>query len=102
MKNFIAKNKVKAFTVVADAAMISAENIQALKENGIDYIVGGRLVNLSTNVINQIDKKLPRKDGKSIRIETDNGYLICSYSSVRYREDKHEMEKQIQKANPKS
>lgn len=98
VKNFIDKNKVKAFTVVADAAMISAENIQALKENGIDYIVGARLGNLSNNVINQIDKKLPRKDGKSIRIKTDNGYLICSYSSVRYRKDKHEMEKQIQKA----
>lgn len=98
VKNFIDKNKVKAFTVVADAAMISAENIQALKENGIDYIVGARLGNLSNNVINQIDKKLPRKDGKSIRIKTDNGYLICSYSSVRYRKNKHEMEKQIQKA----
>jgi len=98
VKNFIDKNKVKAFTVVADAAMISAENTQALKENGIDYIVGARLGNLSNDVINQIDKTLPREDGKSIRIETDNGYLICSYSSVRYCKDKYEMEKQIQKA----
>lgn len=98
VKNFIDKNKVKAFTVVADAAMISAENIQALKENGIDYIMGARLGNLSNNLISQIDKKLPREDGKSIRIETDNGYLVCSYSSVRYRKDKYEMEKQVQKA----
>ncbi len=34
----------------------------------------------------------------TIRIKTDNGYLICSYSSVRYRKDKYEMEKQIEKA----
>lgn len=33
-----------------------------------------------------------------IRIKTDNGYLNCSYSSVRYRKDKYEMEKQIEKA----
>ena len=40
VKNFIRKSKVKEFTVVADAAMISVENIQALKGNGINYIVG--------------------------------------------------------------
>jgi len=98
VKNFIRKSKVKEFTVVADAAMISVENIQALKENGINYIVGARLGNLSNDLIAKIDKNISRRDGKSIRIKTDNGYLICSYSSVRYRKDKYEMEKQIEKA----
>ena len=98
VKNFISKNNVKVFTVVADAAMISTENTQALKENGINYIVGARLGNLANELIGQIDKSITREDGKSIRIGTDNGYLICSYSSVRYRKDKHEMEKQIEKA----
>jgi transposase len=46
----------------------------------------------------QIDKDLIREDGKSIRLQTDKGYLICSYSSVRYRKDKYEMEKQIERA----
>ncbi len=32
IKKFISKNNVKGFTVVADAAMISADNIEALKE----------------------------------------------------------------------
>ena len=98
VKNFIRKSKVKEFTVVADAAMISVENIQALKGNGINYIVGARLGNLSNDLIAKIDKNISRRDGKSIRIKTDNGYLICSYSSVRYRKDKYEMEKQIEKA----
>jgi hypothetical protein len=98
VKNFIRKNKVKNFTVVADAAMISADNIEALKENGINYIVGARLGNLSKDFIVRIDKNISREDGKSIRMKTGNGYLICSYSSVRYRKDKHEMEKQIEKA----
>lgn len=98
IKRFIDKNKVKEFTVVADAAMISAENISALKENGINYIVGARLGNVSNELIGQIDKSIAREDGKSIRIKTDNGYLICSYSSLRYRKDKYEMEKQIEKA----
>lgn len=39
-----------------------------------------------------------REDGKSIRIPTPNGFLICSFSSLRFRKDKYEMEKQILKA----
>lgn len=98
VKNFIVKNKVKEFTVVADAAMISAENIQALMENEINYIVGARLGNVSNELITEIDKRIAREDGKNIRIKTESGYLICSYSSLRYRKDKYEMEKQIDKA----
>lgn len=95
---FIKKHAVKEFTVVADAAMISTTNIQALLSNNINYIVGARLGNLSYNLIEQISDSLTREDGESIRINTDNGYLICAYSSVRYRKDKYEIEKQIEKA----
>ena len=98
VKSFITKNRVKSFTVIADAAMISTENIKALEENGINYIVGARLGNLSNDLIAEIDKNILREDGQSIRIKTGNCYLICSYSSVRYRKDKYEMEKQIEKA----
>jgi hypothetical protein len=76
--------------------IISAENIQALRENGINYIVGAGLCNPPNGLITQIDKKISREDGKSVRIKTDNGYLICSYSPVRYRKDKYVMEKQIE------
>lgn len=98
VKNFINKNNIRTFTVVADAAMISAENIQALKGNGIRYIVGARLGNLPNELLETIDKNISREDGKSIRIKTDNGYLVCNYSSARYRKDKYEMENQIAKA----
>lgn len=98
VKRFILKNKVKNFTVVADAAMISTENIEALRENDINYIVGARLGNLSNELIAEIDKSILREDGKSIRIKTDKGHLICSYSTVRHRKDKYEMEQQIEKA----
>ena len=98
LKDFISKNQVKEFTVVADAAMISAENIKQLAENKINYIVGARLGSSSKELLEQIDRNINREDGKNIRIRTDNGYLICSYSSIRYRKDKYEMEKQIEKA----
>ena len=98
VKKFIKRNAVKNTTIVADAAMISAENIEQLTKNNINYIVGARLGNLSYKVIDEIDKNVSREDGKSTRINLENGYLICSYSSVRYRKDKYEMEKQIASA----
>ena len=98
IQNFIKNNAVKDLTVVADAAMISTENVKQLVLNKINYIVGARLGNISTSMLSTIDKRINREDGKSIRIKTDNGYLVCSYSAVRYRKDKYEMEKQIEKA----
>ncbi|MBK9290310.1 MAG: IS1634 family transposase [Bacteroidetes bacterium] len=98
VKAFIQKNNVKQFTVVADAAMISADNIKELKAEGIHYIVGARLGNLSQAIFDQIDAKIKREDGNTIRLHTDKGYLICNFSNARYRKDKYEMEKQILKA----
>ena len=98
VKSFITKNKVSSFTVVADAAMISNDNIRELKSHGIHYIVGARLGNLPQAVFDELDAKIKREDGKTIRLSTDKGYLICSFSNVRYRKDKYEMEKQILKA----
>jgi transposase len=98
VKQFIETNEVKEFTVVADAAMISTENVKHLIQNNINYIVGARLGNIPSSLLENIDKNISREDGKSIRIKTDNGYLICSYSSVRYRKDLYDMNKQIEKA----
>jgi hypothetical protein len=99
VKKFINKHAIKNFTVVADAAMISNENITELRAQSINYIVGARLGNLSNKTIEEIDSKIIKEDGKTIRVKTPNGYLICAFSSLRYRKDKHEVEKQISKAN---
>jgi len=78
--------------------MISTENVRQLTQNNINYIVGARLGNLSAPELESIDKNIGREHGKSIRIKTGNGYLVCSYSQVRYNKDRYEMEKQIEKA----
>lgn len=83
IKAFTERNNVKEFTVVADAAMISLENINQLKQNNINYIVGARMGSLSANLLETVDKQINRQDDKSIRIKTELGYLICSYSAVR-------------------
>lgn len=98
IKAFVSKHRVQTLTVVADAAMISTTNVEALMQQQLNYIVGARLGNLSNELIAQIDQHLVREDGRSSRLSTENGYLICSYSTTRYRKDKYEMEKQIEKA----
>lgn len=98
LKSFIKSHSIKMLTVVADAAMISSDNVKELKTAQVNYIVGARLGNLSSEMLRRIDDTLIRKDESTIRIITDNGYLICSFSQKRFLKDKYEMEKQIQKA----
>lgn len=89
---------VDTLTVVADAAMISLDNINRLKQHRLSYIVGARVASLSAPVIKQIASQLKQTDGAAWRLETKRGFLICDFSLRRYRKDKREMEKQIQKA----
>lgn len=98
IKSFIKKHQVEHFTVVADAAMISTENVAALRAEKINYIVGARLGNVAADLLASINAKLPRTEGSTIRLQTDNGYLICSFSKKRYNKDKYEMQKQIERA----
>lgn len=98
IRSFIKKHKVHNFTVVADAAMISSANIAVLREEKINYIVGARLGNVAADLFYTIDTSLPRIDGSIVRLQTHNGYLICSFSKKRYNKDKFEMEKQIDRA----
>src|SRR5690554_8045813 len=78
VKRFIRKYEINQFTIVADAAMLSSENIEQLVESKINYIVGARLGNVSTKLFDQINQADLNENGKSIRIKTDNGYLIRS------------------------
>jgi transposase len=98
VKAFIKQYSIERFTIVADAAMISNTNVDELRKEGINYIVGARLGNIPHELFQKIHTGLAREDGKTIRLPTEKGYLICSFSSSRYRKDKYEMEKQIQRA----
>ena len=98
IKSFIKTHDVDHFSVVADAAMIRTENVDALRAEKLNYIVGARLSNIPFKLLEQIDTKLPRKDGSTIRLKTERGHLICSFSKKRYNKDKYEMQKQIDRA----
>lgn len=96
--DFKKKHQIVTLTVVADSAMISYKNITALKEAGLSYIVGARLGNMSNKVISRIDQKLTRTDGTCVRLATEDSFLVVCFSAKRYAKDKHEMDKQLEKA----
>lgn len=88
------KYKIKKLTVVADAGMLSQDNLNALEEAKIDYVVGARIKKLNINQVKEIYRKLGRKNSRSIR--QDN--IIYQYSIKRARKDKVDNDKQIKKA----
>ena len=86
--------------IVADAAMLSQANRDMLEKEGYQYIVGARLSNAKLSFIQTIFDKLPKQDDATIRISYPNAdyEVICAYSHTRYKKDKREMDKQIEKA----
>lgn len=98
VKDFKDKHRISALTIVADAAMVSMENVKALEENDLRYIVGARMGNITPKTIARISEALNRQNKATVRIATAQGDLICDFSEKRYAKDKREMEKQIKKA----
>jgi transposase len=94
------KHKIKNMTVVADAAMISEQNVNFLIESKLDYIVGARMAGISIETIKEISKQLNQENDATIRINIKGrGELVCHFCDKRYNKDKRELEKQINKAN---
>jgi transposase len=94
---FKKKHSIKTLTVVADAAMLSRENMQLLDKEGLLYIVGARLGNVSDELFAEVTK-VPKKDMATLRTQTDLGTLIVSYTTKRYTKDLHELNKQTERA----
>lgn len=92
------KYQISSLTVVADAAMLSEENIQALRKAHLSYIVGARLGHLNLDTVKSISQELNQTEGKIIKIPQGSGFLICDFSSKRYLKDKSDTEKQLAKA----
>lgn len=91
-------------TIVADSAMLSAANIQALIAHNFKFIVASRIRNLSAKLTQKVlnheeYRSIPNHDIEYQRIELDKGqYLIACYSDERRRKDEYDRLKLIEKA----
>ena len=82
--------------VIADAALLSQRNIDALRGENYEYILGGRIKNEADEIKNKI-LSLNGKEGKPREISYPNGRLIISYSSKRAHNDKKNREKGLKR-----
>lgn len=86
---FQAKYNLDKLVVVADAGLLSKENIQLLEQDGYEYILGARIKATSHAVKEKIVAlKLANGESQSIEINSKSR-LIISYSEVRARKDAH-------------
>jgi transposase len=90
--------KIEKFLVVADAGLLSADNIQDLEANGYEYILGGRLKNASAEIKNAV-LALSLKDGESAIIKDNekNNTVVVSYSTSRSKKDAYNRQKGVEK-----
>jgi transposase len=73
--------------VIADAGLLSKENIKALEANQYQYILGARLKNEPDKIKEKIINSA-FKDGSTISLlKSDNTRLIVGYSSARATKD---------------
>ena len=92
--------------IVADAAMLSTENMASLSSQGYRFIVGARLANHSKTLIDRISAQTPRVDGTTARFEhtmkndqaSVDVSVVCQFSTARYKKDKRELDKQLNRA----
>lgn len=100
VEKLIKKYDFKNLTVVADAGMLSEDNLSYLEIKKINYIVGARLKNTKEEIV----KKIINHDYivESINeIQLDNQRLIVEYSEDRAKKDMKNREKIVEKLKKK-
>ena len=85
------KYHMDQITVIADAAMLSVENLTQLENHKIDYVVGARMGGLNLEEVRNIASMLGRTDKNIFKQES----VIYEYSTKRARKDKIENNKQV-------
>ena len=99
LQSLCKKHNLPKPIVVADAGLMSKENIENLKNNGYTFIVGARIKNESNNVKKEILCKAENmRDGDGFKFEkSDGSFLVITYSDRRARKDKHNREKGLKR-----
>lgn len=84
---FKTKYKLKELVVIADAGLMSNDNIKGLQTKNYQYIIGARIKNETHSIQKQI-LSANLKNGESLAIVKDeNSRIIISYSDARAKKD---------------
>ena len=98
LEAFKSKYKLTQMTVIADAGLLSNDNIEQLEDKGYQYILGARIKNESKAIKAQI-LELELTNGQSSVIEKPDAKLIITYSTDRAKKDAYNRERGIKRLN---
>lgn len=97
VEGFKQKYKLDKLVVIADAGLLSGENISELLKHGYEFILGARIKNESHALKKEILAH-PYTDGHSIVLKRDESTnLIVSFSTARARKDEHNRQRGLSK-----
>lgn len=99
IQNLKQKYAITNLTIVADAAMLSLDNMNSIQQAGLSYIVGARTGSIPLDRLEYISKKLHKREHIFTRTKTDWGTLVCDYSKTRAAKDRSDRKKQLEKAH---
>jgi transposase len=89
LENFEQKFTISKPMIVADAGLLSGDNIKLLEKSGYKYILGARIKNEKQSIKEQI-LQLQLSDGQNTEIQKDkNTRLIISYTTSRAKKDEY-------------
>lgn len=94
---FRKKYQLQDLIIIADAGLLSNDNIEELQQKKYNYILGARIKN-ETNALKQQILDLSLSDGQSVLLEKDSAQkLIVSYSTKRAKKDAANRRKGLEK-----
>ena len=97
IEQFKRQHGLTDITVVADAAMLSASNLQALTEAGYHYIVGSRIQKIPYNIA-EYQKTGALLDNQIVVTQLEDYRIVYQYREKRAALDIRNIQKQITKA----
>jgi transposase len=96
---FRARHGLVGITVVADAGMMSADNLAALTQAGYTYIVGSRMHKIPYDIAQyQQTKELSDNQIMTVKTAIEGQRIIYQYRAKRAALDLRNIDKQIEKA----
>jgi transposase len=97
IEHFKKKYNIEKLVVIADAGLLSKQNIELLEEKEYEYILGAKIKMESDSVKEQI-LSLNLKNGETALIQkSEYTKLVISYSQARAKKDQHNRQRGLDK-----
>lgn len=97
IEKFKAKYQIKNIVIVADAGLLSNENIQALKQLNYQFILGARIKNETNQLQRQILSQHWQNGQTRCLLKDDQTKLIVSFSQSRANNDRQNRDKGLRR-----